>query len=65
MQNKSYSYVAKKYTKVDTIEIPAGSDFKSTTISHFGGRNTTVPLDTVTFFDINPDNMAAADMRLY
>ncbi len=26
MQNKSYSYVAKKYTTVDTIQIPAGRD---------------------------------------
>ncbi len=42
-----------------------GVDFFNQTISHFGGRNSTLPLDTVTLFDINPDGMASSDMRLY
>lgn len=65
MQNKSYSYIAKKYTAVQTLEIPAGSDFFQTTISHFGGRNTTTPLATVTLNQVNPDNMLSNDMRAY
>lgn len=57
--------MAKKYTAVQPLEIAAGSDFFSTTISHFGGRNSTLPNDTIVLPDINPDNMASTDMRLY
>ncbi len=65
MQNKSYSYVAKKYTSVETLDIPVGRDIFQTTISHFGGKNATNPAATVTLSNVNPDNMLSNDMAAY
>lgn len=65
MQKAAYSYVKKKYTTVIPITVPANFAESSLTISHIGGVNSTNPGNTVTLASANPDQMAAADMRLY
>lgn len=70
MQNKSLSYVKKKYTAVTPIKIAAGNNENFLTISHVGGKNTsptgpTALTQTVTLTDCNPDNMLSKDMELY
>ncbi len=59
------TWIRKKYTKVFTMEVEAGSDLWEQTISLIGGRNATGPVDTTTLFDVNQDNQLSADMRLY
>lgn len=44
MQNKSYSYVRKKYTVIQPLTATAGVDNVFTTISHIGGKNSTTPI---------------------
>ncbi len=57
--------MAKKYTAVETLDIPAGRDLFQTTISHFGGKNSSVPAATITINNVNPDNMLVNDMAAY
>lgn len=65
MQQKSYSYVRKKYTVVQPITAIANSDLAFATISHFGGKNSTNPLSTVTLNNADPDGMTTRDMASY
>ena len=65
MQRQSLSFVQKKYTFVQPINVAAGEDTAALTISHVGGKNNAEPAATVTLFDANPDNMLADQMRLY
>lgn len=65
MQNKSYSYIAKKYTAVQPLTAVALSDNTQLTISHFSGKNTTNPIPTVTLFNVDPDGMTTRDMESY
>lgn len=66
MQNKSLSYVKKKYTTVFPIDLGLGEDKAEFTISHIGGINTNAPIGaTHTLKDSNPDGMLTSDMALY
>jgi len=65
MQNKSYSYIAKKYTAVQPLTAPALQDNVQLTISHFTGKNTTNPIITVTINNVDPDGMCTRDMESY
>lgn len=64
-QQSAMTWIRKKYTKVFTMEVEAGTDSWEQTISLIGGRNATGPADTTTLFDVNQDNQLSADMRLY
>lgn len=65
MQRQSLSFVQKKYTFVQPVNVLAGEDSAALTISHIGGKNNAEPAQTITLFDANPDNMLADQMRLY
>jgi len=65
MQQKSYSYVKKKYTVVQPITAVANNDLAFATISHFGGKNNTSPIPTVTLNNADPDGMTTRDMASY
>lgn len=67
MQNKTYSFIAKKYTLVQPLTAILNSDNVQTTISHFGGRNSnsSVATPTITLFNTDPDGMCTRDMASY
>lgn len=66
MQNKSYSFVAKKYTLVQPLTATALSDNNQFTISHFGGKNSNgAATDTISIFNTDPDGMCTRDMASY
>lgn len=67
MQNKSLSYIRKKYTAVTPIRMGAGTNEISLTISHIGGCNTNVtdPNLTVVLANCNPDGLLDTDMKSY
>lgn len=66
MQNKSLSYVKKKYTTVFPVDLALGETAAEFTISHVGGINTNSPIGaTHTMKDSNPDGMLGSDMALY
>lgn len=67
MQNRSYSYIAKKYTSVQPITAVALSDNKQFTISHFGAQNSNSTASNVTYtlFNTDPDGMCTRDMASY
>ncbi len=48
MQNKSLSYVRKKYTVVIPIDVPAGLNVAVATMSRIGGNNAASPISTLT-----------------
>jgi len=50
------TWIRKRYTKVFTMECEAGSNVWEQTVSLIGGRNTNLPADTTTLFDVNQDN---------
>lgn len=65
MQNKTYSYIKKKYTLVQPITAILNRDYAETTISHFGGKNSTNPVNTITINNADPDGMTTRDMASY
>lgn len=65
MQQKSYSYVRKKYTVIQPLTAAAGTDNVFTTVSHFGGKNSTTPIQTFTLNNADPDGMTTRDMLSY
>lgn len=67
MQNKSLSYVKKKYTAVTPIRLNPGTNVFSVTISHVGGINTNVvnPGNTIVLPDCDPDGLLSNDMKAY
>lgn len=67
MQNKSLSYVKKKYTNVTPLKIAGTTAVVAQTISHVGGVNTNSPTiqSTITLKDCDPDGALTQDMELY
>lgn len=64
-QTASSTWIRKKYTKVFTMDVEAGTDSWVQTVSLIGGRNANAPADTTTLFDVNQDNQLRTDMTLY
>ena len=64
-QRAAMTWIRKRYTKVFTMDVESGSNVWEQTVSLIGGRNSNLPVDTVTLFDVNQDNQLSTDMRLY
>lgn len=65
MQRTALSFTKKKYTAVFPLSVAQGTDLTEVTISNFGGRNSTTPLETITLNSCNPDNLQLDDMQLH
>lgn len=64
-QNSAMTWIRKKYQKVITMEIPAGSDVWQKTVSLIGSKNSTSPADTYTVSEVNNDAQLGRDVGLY
>ena len=64
-QRAAMTYIRKKYTAVEVLNVNPASDVYERTISLIGGKNLTNPANTFTLTRTDNDNQLAADMRLY
>lgn len=57
MQESTFQYTKKKYTRVFPVVIQEGTDNSAITVSIMGGRNSTSPIDTLTLEAVDPDGL--------
>ena len=65
MQNRSLTYVRKRYCKTFTLEVAPTKDRAFVTLSHIGAKNLSDPGNTLSLTDVDQDQQLTADMDLY